>query len=231
MQHVGIAEHDVRLAADRAPRVRRRVAVVGEDADLQLVVVRHELRQRVQLRELILRQRLCRKQIQRARRRILQDGVEHRRVVAERLARRRRRDRDDVAAGEHVLERLGLVRVELTRCRARPARPPGRSSVPSGNGAKVAATAGSRWAAVTMGSASARRAWASRQPAEQPPGGSGPCRRKRRGGSGEPFAETVEAKRIAGPMVAGGRMAIKRRKMRTPGTARSRSDPRYSGRH
>ncbi len=34
VQHVGIAEHDVRLAANRAARVRRRVAVVGEDADL-----------------------------------------------------------------------------------------------------------------------------------------------------------------------------------------------------
>ena len=98
VQHVGIAEHDVRLAADRAPRVRRRVAVVGEDADLELAVARDELRQRVQLRELILRQRLGRKEIQRARRRILQDRVQHRRVVAERLARRRRRNRDDIAA-------------------------------------------------------------------------------------------------------------------------------------
>ena len=36
VQHVGIAEHDVRLAANRAPRVRRRVAVVGEHADLEI---------------------------------------------------------------------------------------------------------------------------------------------------------------------------------------------------
>ena len=118
VQHVGIAEHDVRLAADRAPRVGRRVAVVGEDADLEIAVARHELRQRVQLGELILRQRLGRKEVQRARRRILQDRVQHRRVVAERLARSRRRDRDDVAPGEHVRERLGLVRVELARSRA-----------------------------------------------------------------------------------------------------------------
>ncbi len=84
--------------------------------------MRHELGQRVQLGELILRERLGRKQIQRARRRVLQDRVEDRRVVAERLARRGRRDRDDVPAGEHVLERFRLVRVELLDAARRPAR-------------------------------------------------------------------------------------------------------------
>ena len=34
VQHVGIAQHDVRARADRAPRVLRRVAVVGEHADV-----------------------------------------------------------------------------------------------------------------------------------------------------------------------------------------------------
>ena len=93
--------------ADRPPRVLRRVAVVGEHADL-----RHRelpvdgLAHRLQLGELILRERLGRKQIQRAARRVLQDRVQDRRVVAERLARRRRRDHDDVAAGERVLDRL-----------------------------------------------------------------------------------------------------------------------------
>ena len=72
VQHVGVAEHDVRLAADRAPRVRRRVAVVGEDADLRIGRARvDELDERVQLGELVLRQRLRRKQVERARRRIL----------------------------------------------------------------------------------------------------------------------------------------------------------------
>ena len=69
--------------------------------------------QLVQLGELILRERLGRKQIQRARRRIRQDRLKHRRVVAERLARRRRRRHDDVAAGEGVLDGRGLMRVEL----------------------------------------------------------------------------------------------------------------------
>ena len=72
----------------------------------------------VQLRHLILRERLGREQIQRARRRILQDAIENRQVVAERLARRRRRGDDDLPAGGDVLERFGLVRVELARRRA-----------------------------------------------------------------------------------------------------------------
>ena len=36
VHHVGVAEHDVRLAANRAPRIRRRVAVVREDANLRV---------------------------------------------------------------------------------------------------------------------------------------------------------------------------------------------------
>ena len=37
MEHVGIAEHDVRAAADGLARVLRRVAVVCEHADLGIV--------------------------------------------------------------------------------------------------------------------------------------------------------------------------------------------------
>ena len=39
VQHVGVAQHDVRLAANRATRVGRRVAVVGEHADLRRAVL------------------------------------------------------------------------------------------------------------------------------------------------------------------------------------------------
>ena len=118
VQHVGVAEHHVRLAADRAARVRWCVPIVGEDTNLELGVAAHELGERVQLGELILSERLGRKEIQRARRRILQDRVEDRRVVAERLARCRRRDGHHVAPAEHVRKRLRLMGVEL----ANPAR-------------------------------------------------------------------------------------------------------------
>ena len=66
----------------------------------------------MQLGQLILGKRLRRKQIQRPRRRILEDGTEHRRVVAKRLARRSWRRNHDVAPGERVRDGRGLVRVE-----------------------------------------------------------------------------------------------------------------------
>ena len=114
VHHVGIAEHEVGARPDRAAGVLRRIAVVGEDADLaRRCLTLDRLAQRLQLGELILRQRLGRKQIQRAARRILKNRVQDRRVVTERLARGRRRDDDDVAAGERVVDRLGLMRVEL----------------------------------------------------------------------------------------------------------------------
>ena len=85
MHHVGIAEHHVRLAADGAARVRRRIAVVGGDADLDVRIARDDLREPVQLGELVLGEGLGREQIERTRRRVLQDRVQHRGVVAERL--------------------------------------------------------------------------------------------------------------------------------------------------
>ena len=149
VHHVRVAEHEVRARANRPARVLRRVAVVGEHADLLAEPRRDRLAHRLQLGELILRERLGRKQIQRAARRILQDRIEHRRVVAERLARRGRRDHDDVPAGERVLDRLGLVRVELRDAARRRARASAAGRAPPGNGANCAATAGSRRTAVT----------------------------------------------------------------------------------
>ena len=68
VQHVGIAEHDVRARANRAPRILRRVAVVGVHADGLAADLADRAAQLVQLGHLILRQRLGRKQIERARR-------------------------------------------------------------------------------------------------------------------------------------------------------------------
>ncbi len=113
VQHVGIAEHDVRARADGPARVLRRIAVVGEDADVVRPFGADQLRELVQFRQLILRERFRREQVQRARRGVLQDAADDGRVVAERLPRCRRRDDHDVAARERVVDRLGLVRVEL----------------------------------------------------------------------------------------------------------------------
>ena len=99
--------------SNRPARVLRRVAVVREHADVGLGRLVHVADELVQLGELVLRERLGRKQIQGAARRVRQDRVERGRVVTQRLARRGRRRHDEVAAGERELEGRGLVRVEL----------------------------------------------------------------------------------------------------------------------
>ena len=113
MQHVRVAEHDVRAVADRSARVLGRVAVVGEHAELERRLPGQPLGQAVQLGQLVLGQRLGRKQVQGAARRIGHDGVQDGHVVAERLAGRRRGRHDHVASRQGVRHRLGLVRVDL----------------------------------------------------------------------------------------------------------------------
>ena len=113
MQHVGIGERNVCARADGLARVGRRVTVVGVHADVVGTLGADQGRELVQLGHLILRERLGRKEIQRPRRRILQDGVEHGQVVAERLARGGGCGDHDVLAGRHALIRLGLVAIEL----------------------------------------------------------------------------------------------------------------------
>ena len=109
VQHVRVGEDDVPGGTHRPAGVGGRVAVVGEGADL-FTDIRD---QPVQFVELVLGERLCGEEIERARRAILQDRVQHRCVVTERLAAGRRRDHDRVAAIESEADRLGLVSVGL----------------------------------------------------------------------------------------------------------------------
>src|SRR2546422_5344787 len=90
------------------PRILRRVAVVGEHPHLGQL-----LGELFQLGQLVLGERLRRKDVERARVGLVHDRLEHRQVVAERLARRRRRDDDDVASGLHELPRARVMTVEL----------------------------------------------------------------------------------------------------------------------
>src|SRR5262249_41175575 len=111
--------------SDCTAGILRSVTVIREDTNARsaflvprssfrsFALLADDLGELMQLCELILRERLRRKQIQRARRRVRENALQDRRVVAERLARRRRRDDDDVAAGESVRDRCGLMRVEL----------------------------------------------------------------------------------------------------------------------
>ena len=113
MEHVGIAEDDVGAGANRAPRVGRRVAVVGEDADVALRRRADDLREPLEFGELVLSERLGGEQVQRPGTGLAQDRAQDGPVVAERLARGGGRDDDDVAPGQRVAHGLGLVRVRL----------------------------------------------------------------------------------------------------------------------
>ncbi len=113
MDHVWIAEDEMRPRANRPARILRCVAVVREDADLISRCRGQRFAHRLQLRELILGERLRGKEIERTRRGILQDRMEHGSVVAERFSRRGRRRDDDVASTERVFDRFRLVGEEL----------------------------------------------------------------------------------------------------------------------
>ena len=120
VNHVGVGQHDMRAAADRATCVLRRIAVVGEDADPRLPFPlppspcgERTVDKLVQLGELILRKRLCGKQVQRACGRVAQNGAEHRRVVAERLAGGGWRGDDDVPPRQRMVDGHRLVRIQL----------------------------------------------------------------------------------------------------------------------
>ena len=73
VHHVGIAEHKMRAPANRPPPVLRRVAIVGERADLIATAPGERFAHRLQLGELVLGERFGREEIQRAARRIPQD--------------------------------------------------------------------------------------------------------------------------------------------------------------
>src|SRR4051812_20154795 len=85
MEHVRIAEDELGTRANCPPCVLGGVAVVGEDAYLVSARRLQRFAHRLELGELILRQRFRRKQIQGATRWILKHRVEHGRVVAERF--------------------------------------------------------------------------------------------------------------------------------------------------
>ncbi len=121
VQHVGVRHHDVGPGPDRLPRVLRGVPVVGERPDVGPDRLDHP----VELRELVLGQRLRREEVEGPRVRVLEDAVEDGQVVAERLARGGRGDDHDVPARPDVLVRLALVGVEA-RVPAPPERLPQR---------------------------------------------------------------------------------------------------------
>ena len=94
VQHVRVGENHVAALANGFARVAGRVAVIGEDAEA-VIETRSEI---VQFGELVLRQRLGGKEIQRARVGIFKHGVQHGQVVAKRLARSSGRNDNEILA-------------------------------------------------------------------------------------------------------------------------------------
>ncbi len=81
-----------------------------------------DARQRPELRDLVLPERLGREEEQGSRGGVLGDRLERRQRVTERLARRGGRDDHDVLAGVDRLDRFGLMdveRIDAARCQPR----------------------------------------------------------------------------------------------------------------
>ena len=107
VEHVRVGDHDLAGGPDgRADRCRR-VTVVGRREDRQA----GRGRKPAELGHLVLAERLGREQEEGARGRIVDDRLQDRDRVAQRLARCGGGDDHDVVAGVDGLHRLGLVEV------------------------------------------------------------------------------------------------------------------------
>jgi hypothetical protein len=108
VEHVRIGQHEVGASAHGAPRVLRRIPVIGVHAH-----VGQRLAELDQLRELVLGEGLGRKQVEHTRLGLLHEGLEDGQIVAERLARGGGRNHHKVLALGHRLEGPRLMRIEL----------------------------------------------------------------------------------------------------------------------
>ena len=134
MQHIRCGDEHVRRRAANLPApVSRGVAVVDRDAE----AAAQALQQGVQLVVLILHQGLEREDIERVRLRVLQQCGDHRHVVDQGLAARRRRRHHDVLAVQRLADALGLMAVKgrhpggLENVGHRPGKAPQRRRQPA----------------------------------------------------------------------------------------------------
>ena len=132
VEHVGVGEHRPRTVADGAPQVGRGVAVI----DVRLLLDARRPEQLVELRALVLRQRLGRVEVERGAL-LFAEHLRDGHIVAERLAGGGRCHHHRVAPGVDVAPGLRLVAVgpRLAELGER-LREPGRHKV--GHRGKVA---------------------------------------------------------------------------------------------
>ena len=109
MEHIGIGHDDLPRLSHFRPDRRGRVAVIGIRQDRLLGL----FNQIVQIAFLVLRQSLCRKQVQGACIRVIQYFMQHRQMVAIRFAGSGRRDGCERITGLRQVERLPLMGIQL----------------------------------------------------------------------------------------------------------------------
>ena len=136
VQHVRVRQDDVRPLADRRALLARRVAVVDRRADLLVQA------ERVQRARLVLRERLRRVEVERARRRLLEQVRERRQVEAHGFPGSGAGGDDEVALHRRV-DRLDLVRVQ--RLDAQRSRAPRRAWGAAAGCRRARAGARARW--------------------------------------------------------------------------------------
>ena len=109
VQHVRVRQDNMSALSDRLARVVRGVAIVGENSK----AVIEPLGKVVQLGELVLGQCFGRKQVKSTCVGIFQHCIQHRKVVAECFARRRRGYHDYVPAAVYYFGGGSLVRIQF----------------------------------------------------------------------------------------------------------------------
>jgi len=108
VHHIGVREHDLRRPLDSGAFMLRGIAVEGVIAQLNLLCSA----QLPETAQLVLGQRLGRKEIQGAARLLGEDGVEHGYVIAEGLAAGGGGDHHHVFTCADKVDRPGLVAVK-----------------------------------------------------------------------------------------------------------------------
>src|SRR4029077_2372888 len=109
VQHVRIREHHMALFSDGSAGVGGRVTVIGEDAE----TVIEPLVKVIEFRQLILRKSLGGEEIQRARVRSFEDGIQDRQVVAKSFSGSGWSDYHDILARVDGFGSDSLMRVQL----------------------------------------------------------------------------------------------------------------------
>ena len=118
VEHVRVADDDMPGQPHRSPGAAGRIAVVGERLDVHP----QRLDETVQLAVLVLTERFGREEVERPAGVIVEDGLEHRHVVAERLPGRRCRHHDDIAAVQDRLNGRRLMGIRAADAAARQRR-------------------------------------------------------------------------------------------------------------